>query len=146
MHSDKQKLFLTTFKKWVLAKKSGQIPHSAAVWSWNVGCTSYHHIPPSSWSPQPTRSRPVSTWKRNCRCQLPRNKRPTRTGPRLNYDPNGDRLNRDQSLLKVQLIVIFCLGIGWGLVWVGSLGRRGRYLYLNPVRFQGGLVPFLLVR
>jgi len=28
MHSDKQKLFLTTFKKWVLAKKSGQIPHS----------------------------------------------------------------------------------------------------------------------
>jgi len=29
MHSDKQKLFLTTFKKWVLAKKSGQIPHSA---------------------------------------------------------------------------------------------------------------------
>jgi len=30
MHSDKQNLFLTTFKKWVLAKKSGQIPHSAA--------------------------------------------------------------------------------------------------------------------
>jgi len=29
MHSDKQNLFLTTFKKWVLAKKSGQIPHSA---------------------------------------------------------------------------------------------------------------------
>jgi len=28
MHSDKQNLFLTTFKKWVLAKKSGQIPHS----------------------------------------------------------------------------------------------------------------------
>jgi len=32
MHSDKQNLFLTTFKKWVLAKKSGQIPHSAAAW------------------------------------------------------------------------------------------------------------------
>jgi len=31
MHSDKQNLFLTTFKKWVLAKKSGQIPHSAKV-------------------------------------------------------------------------------------------------------------------
>jgi len=31
MHSDKQNLFLTTFKKWVLAKKSGQIPHSAMV-------------------------------------------------------------------------------------------------------------------
>jgi len=31
MHSDKQNLFLTTFKKWVLAKKSGQIPHSAAL-------------------------------------------------------------------------------------------------------------------
>jgi len=28
MQSDKQYLFLTTLKKWVSAKKSGQIPHS----------------------------------------------------------------------------------------------------------------------
>jgi len=38
MHSDKQNLFLTTFKKWVLAKKSGQIPHSA-LWSPNEQLT-----------------------------------------------------------------------------------------------------------
>jgi len=29
MHSEKQNFFLTTFKTWVLAIKSGQIPHSA---------------------------------------------------------------------------------------------------------------------
>jgi len=31
MHSDKQNQFLTTFKKWVLAKKSFKISHSAPV-------------------------------------------------------------------------------------------------------------------
>jgi len=36
MHSDKQNLFLTTFKKWVLAKKNGQIPHSVLLYAVRV--------------------------------------------------------------------------------------------------------------